>query len=197
MPYNAARSALARLACRRHWAVVGGALFTLSPVLAGQTPAAPNAAATAQTQTQADDYTRYELLVPGSAKFRIAYEVTATTPGATYFFNVIRKGSVASDEHVFDRMTGRPLPFEVVNGTIARAGGVRGADSTGEYIRVSLARPVPRDGEARILIDKTYFDPKSYFEEEGVLVFSRSLGIRRNAVVLPKGYELVSCNYPA
>jgi hypothetical protein len=94
-------------------------------------------------------------------------------------------------------MTGRPLQFDAVNGTIARAAGVRTADSTAEYIRVSLARPVPRDGEARILIDKTYFDPKSYFEEEGVLVFSRSLGIKRNAVVLPQGYELVSCNYPA
>ena len=34
-------------------------------------------------QTQADDYTRYELLAPDTAQFRILYEVTATTPGAT------------------------------------------------------------------------------------------------------------------
>ena len=34
-------------------------------------------------QTQADDYTRYELLAPGSQAFRISYDVTATTPGAT------------------------------------------------------------------------------------------------------------------
>ena len=32
-------------------------------------------------QTQADDYTRYELQAPGSAAFRIFYDVTATTPG--------------------------------------------------------------------------------------------------------------------
>ena len=51
-------------------------------------------------QTQADDYTRYELLAPGSGKFRILYEVTATTSGTTQFFNVIRKGSVVSDERV-------------------------------------------------------------------------------------------------
>ncbi len=31
-------------------------------------------------QTQEDDYTRYELLAPDSAQFRIYYEVTATTP---------------------------------------------------------------------------------------------------------------------
>src|SRR5437762_382549 len=116
-------------------------------------------------QTQADDYTRYELLAPTSAKFRILYEVTATTTGAAYFFNPIRKGSVASDEHVYDQLTGAPLSFDVVGGDVARGGGVRNADSTSQYIRVLLARPVPAEGEARILIDKTYYDPKSYFEE--------------------------------
>jgi hypothetical protein len=149
------------------------------------------------TQTQADDYTRYELLAPGSARFRIFYEVTATTAGATQFFNPIRKGSVASDERVSDRYSGQPLQFDVVNGDIARAGGVRNADSTSQYIRVRLARPVPADGEARILIDKTYYDPKSYYEENGALVFARPLGIKRNAVVLPLGYELISCNVPS
>jgi hypothetical protein len=164
-------------------ALTGAAVF-------GQpTPVAP--------QTQSDDYTRYELLAPGSAKFRIYYEVTATTPGATEFFNPIRKGSVASDEHVYDRYTGAPLPFDVVRGDVARAGGVRNADSTSQYIRVHLARPVPRDGEARILIDKTYYDPKSYYEENGLLVFARPLGIKRNAIVVPEGYEVVSCNVPS
>jgi hypothetical protein len=148
-------------------------------------------------QTQADDYTRYELLAPGSAKFRILYEVTATTSGATHFFNPIRKGSIASDERVVDRMTGEPLVFDVVGGELARAGGVRNADTTTQYIRVRLARPVPKDGEARVLIDKTYYDPKSYYEEGGLLVFARPLGIRRNAIVLPAGYEVVSCNVPS
>jgi hypothetical protein len=44
-------------------------------------------------QTESDEYTRYELLEPGSAKFRIVYEVTATTPGATYFFNPSARGA--------------------------------------------------------------------------------------------------------
>lgn len=152
---------------------------------------------TSPTQTQSDDYTRYELLAPGSAKFRIAYEVTATTAGMTQFFNPIRKGSVASDEHVYDRLSGAPLSFDVVSGDVARAGGVRAADSTSQYIRVHLARAVPSDGEARILIDKTYYDPKSYYEENGLLVFARPLGIKRNAIVLPLGYALVSCNVPS
>ena len=90
--------------------------------------------AQATRQTDADHYTRYELLAPGSAKFRIIYEVTVTTAGATAYFNPIRKGSVATDEAVFDRMTGASLRFDVVNGMVARAGGVLGADSTQEYI---------------------------------------------------------------
>ena len=167
-----------------------------SASLGAQTPAP--AGAEPPRQTQADDYTRYELLEPGSAKFRIVYEVSATTPGARYFFNPIRKGSVASDERVVDRATGAPLRFETVNGIVARAGGVRNADSTQEYIRVALARPVPADGgEARVLIDKTYEDAKSYFLDGTDIVFNRPLGIKRNAIVLPVGYELVACNYPS
>jgi hypothetical protein len=153
--------------------------------------------AQAPRQTQADDYTRYELLAPGTGKFRILYEVTATTPGATAFFNPIRRGSVASDERVIDVMTGRPLTFGEVNGVVARAGGVRNADSTGMYIRVALARPVPKDGETRILIDKTYYDTMSYRAAGDSIVFDRELGIKRNAVVLPGGYERVSSAYPA
>lgn len=160
--------------------------------------AVPAGAGAQQRQTESDEYTRYELLEPGSAKFRIVYEVTATTPGATYFFNPIRKGSVASDESVSDRATGKPLEFDVVGSAVARAGGVRSNDTTQTYIRVKLSRPVPADGgEARLLIDKTYEDASSYFLRGDTIVFSRPLGIKRNAVVLPKGYELVSCNFPS
>lgn len=155
--------------------------------------AAPGAA----QQTQADDYTRYELLLPGSGKFRILYQVTATAPGTTQFFNVIRKGSVASDERVIDLATGRPLAFDVVSGAVARAGGVRGADTSAQWIRISLAHPVPAGGETRLLIDKTYYDTSSYRLRGDTIVFDRPLGIKRNAVVLPAGFELLSCNYPS
>src|SRR5215470_10260271 len=92
-------------------------------------------------------------LAPRSAKFKIIYEVTAITPGATYYFNPIRKGSIATDEHVFDRATGKPLEFDVVGYEAARAGGVRSNDTTQTYIRVKLARPVAANGgEGRVLI---------------------------------------------
>ncbi len=171
---------------------------TLAPraTVGAQTQATP-AAPSRPAQTEADAYTRYELLTPGSAKFRIVYEVTATTPGATEYYNPIRPGSVASDERVTDRATGRPLAFAQVDGRAARAGGVTGADSAGAYIRVTLARPVPPNGGGRVLIEKTYEDPKSYRVDGRDLVFERAFGIKRNAVVLPPGYELVACNYPS
>jgi len=154
-------------------------------------------AQTGPRQTQEDDYTRYELLAPDTAQFRIYYEVTATTPGARFFYNTIRPGSVATDERVIDLSTGRPLKWEVVSGKDARAAGHPTADPETEYIKVHLARPVPEGGEARLLIDKTYKDAKSYFRDGDTIVFDRSLGIRRNTVVLPAGYRLVSCNVPS
>ena len=150
-----------------------------------------------QRQTQEDDYTRYELLAPDTAQFRILYEVSATTAGARFFFNAIRKGSVASDERVFDMMTGQPLKWEVVSGAQARTEGHPSADLDTEWLKVHLARPVPKGGEGRVLIDKTYKDAKSYFRDRDAIVFDRSLGIRRNAIVLPPGYRLISCNVPS
>ena len=163
------------------------------------TTAAAPAAPAVPRQTQADDYTRYELLDPSTASFRIVYEVTATTPGARYFWNPIRKGSVASNESVSDPASGQPLKFIEVSGAEAKANGFGNADVDTRYIQIELPRPVPKEGEIRVLIDKTYKDEKSYFVEEktGFIVFSRSLGIKRNSVVLPAGYEVVSCNYPS
>jgi hypothetical protein len=149
-------------------------------------------------QTSQDEYTLYELLAPETASFKIDYEVTATTPGATAFFNPIRKGSVASDEAVYDMMTGAPLKFEQVTGAQAKAHGLGNADPESDYIEVHLARPVPPDGgQARIRIVKTYKDAKSYFKDGDGIVFDRPLGIRRNAVVLPAGYQLTDCNVPS
>ena len=159
--------------------------------------AAPGWAQTPQRQTQEDDYTRYELLAPDTAQFRILYEVTATTAGAPFFLNAIRKGSVASDERVSDMMTGQPLKWEVVSGAQARKEGHPTADLETEWLKVYLARPVPKGGEGRVLIDKTYKDAKSYYRDGDTIVFDRSLGIRRNAVVLPLGYRLISCNVPS
>jgi hypothetical protein len=165
------------------------AMLVSAPVLAAAPDALPPEAMNA--------YTRYELLQPGSGKFRILYDVTETRAGATAFFNPIRKGSVSTDESVTDRATGASLAFKVVSGADAKMEMPK-IDPTYDYIRVALARPVPADGgEARMRILKTYEDAKSYYVNGETIVFDRPLGVKRNAVVLPKGYGLVTCNYPS
>lgn len=132
---------------------------------------------TAVGQAETDEYTRYELLAPETASFRIYYEVTATTAGAKVFYNPIRKGSVASDESVYDAMTQEPLHFQVVSGEEARKDALMAnADLQTDYIRVTLARPVPEHGKGRVVIVKTYKDPKSYYLEGKTAVFNRSFG---------------------
>jgi len=171
-------------------------LFCGTALRAQQPVALPASLATQQTES--DEYTRYELLAPETASFKIYYEVTATTPGAKVYFNPIRKGSTASDEAVFDAMTGEALHFEVVSGEEARKDPLMAAaDASGSYIKVQLARPVPPEGQGRILIVKTYRDAKSYYREGDAIVFNRGLSIKRNSVVLPKGFELVACNVPS
>jgi hypothetical protein len=167
--------------------------------LRAQQTSAPSAATSSSPkQSETDEYTRYELLAPESASFKIYYEVTATTPGAKYFYNPIRKGSAASEEAVFDSMTGDPLPFEVVSGGDARKDPLMSdADADTNFIKISLARPVPADGQGRVLILKTYKDTKSYYRDGDTIIFNRPLGIKRNKIVLPAGYELVGCNVPS
>jgi hypothetical protein len=167
---------------RRSWFAVLGLVLT-APAIA----VAP--------QTEAGAFTRYELLAPASHKFRIVYDITATTSGATTYFNPIRAGSIASDERVIDRASGAGLKFAEVDSEVARAGGVDAAPGS-RYIAVTLAHPVPADGGARIRIDKTYEDAKSYFTDGDAIVFDRSLGIKRNTVVLPIGYRLAAVNVP-
>jgi hypothetical protein len=174
-----------------------GTTFRRKPPVAGTPPAVPRETESILERHEADDYTRYELLAPATATFRITYDVTATQAGARHYFNVIRKGSAASDEAVFDQATGLPLPFKVVSGADARQAGYAAADLDAQYIQVTLRGPVPAGGETRLRIDKTYRDAVSYFREGDLIVFSRELGIRRNAVVLPAGYEVVACNVPS
>lgn len=153
---------------------------------------------TATGQTETDEYTRYELLAPETASFKIYYEVTATTAGAKFFYNPIRKGSAASDESVYDAMSGKALHFEVLSGAQARKDPLMpDADLDTNFIKVTLARPVPAYGQGRVVIIKTYKDAKSYYSDGKTIVFKRPLGVKRNKVVLPSGYEVTGLTVPS
>jgi hypothetical protein len=58
-------------------------------------------------------------------------------------------------------MTGKPLYFQVVGGADARkAPLMHDADLETSYIKVTLARPGPEHGLARVTILKTYRDDR-------------------------------------
>lgn len=128
-----------------------------------------------------DEYTLYDLQAPETHSFAITYDVTQAKEGAEFYDNPIRAGAVATKERVVARATGEELKFEVVDG---------------KFIRVHLPNPVPKGGEARIRIFKTYTDAASYYVKDGQLVFDRPLGVRRNTILFPKGWELVDCKSP-
>jgi len=143
----------------------------------------------------ADTYTRYELLAPETHQFKIYYEVTETRAAARFHFNPIREGSEASDESVIDLATGKSLKFEVVTGAQAKTDSpAENFSPIGHFIKVHLAHPVPERGEYRIAIIKTYKDDKSYYNEGDQIIFKRPLGIPRDSIMLPAGYEVVSCS---
>jgi len=139
------------------------------------------------------------LLAPQTHQFKIYYEVTETKPGAKYHFNAIREGSEATDESVIDLATGKPLKFEVVTGAQATEAAADKSNPQAErfnpsskYIQVHLAHPLPARGAYRLATIKTYKDDKSYYSEDDAIIFKRPLGIPRDSVVLPAGYEIVS-----
>jgi hypothetical protein len=135
-----------------------------------------------------DAYTEYALLEPGSASFRIRFLPEEGRTGATELVNATRGGSEGGDIEVFDPRTGRPLEF-----TYAQ----QGNDPESHAIRAKLPRPVPAGGIGRVLIYKTYTDPRTYMMNGEDIVWVRSLSGYRLGVILPKGFAFISSNVAA
>ena len=135
-----------------------------------------------------DAYTEYALLEPGSESFRITFLPEEARAGATELVNATRGGSEGSGIEVYDPRTGKPLKF-----TYAQAGN----DPESHAIRATLPRPVPEGGIGRVLIYKTYKDPRTYMMNGKNIVWVRSLSGYRLGVILPKGYAFISSNVAA
>ena len=146
-------------------------------------------------QTEDDEYTRYELLGPGTAAFRIVYEVTATTPGATCSSTPSARAASRPTRRCW---TGSP------DAPRLRRGRGRGGQGRRPGRRRSrhalhpdqLARPVPEERGDPAAHRQDVSGSEELLRRGGTIVFSRSLGIKRNSVVLPPGYELVPATCP-
>lgn len=133
-----------------------------------------------------DAYTEYSILEPGSEAFRIKYIPEETRAGAIELVNATRGGSEGSDIEVYDPRSGNPLPFTY-----------RQEDADTHAIHAKLPIPVPEGGIGRVLIYKTYKDPRTYMMHGDDIVWVRSLAGYRLGVLLPKGFAFISSNVAA
>ena len=135
-----------------------------------------------------DAYTEYALLEPGSESFRIRFLPEESRVGATELVNATRGGSEGSAIEVYDPRTGKPLPFTYEHDA---------NDPETHAIHAKLPIPVPEGGVGRVLIYKTYKDPRTYMMHGDDIVWVRSLSGYRLGVVLPKGFAFISANVAA
>ena len=135
-----------------------------------------------------DAYTEYEILKPGSEEFRIKFLPEETRTGATELVNATRGGSEGSGVEVYDPRSGKPLQFTYQQ---------EGNDPENHAIHAKLPIPVPQGGVGRVLIYKTYKDPRTYMMHGDDIVWVRSLSGYRLGVLLPKGFAFISSNVAA
>jgi hypothetical protein len=135
-----------------------------------------------------DAYTEYALLDPESASFRIRFLPEETRAGATEIVNATRGGSAGSDIAVFDPRSGQPIKFTYEHSP---------QNPDDHAIRAPLPMPVPEGGIGRVLILKTYKDPRTYMKHGEDIVWVRALSGYRLGVLLPKGFAFISSNVAA
>lgn len=148
-------------------------------------------------QEAEDMIVTYHLKSSDSKQFQVVSEVSATTPGAVYYYDALNFGEEIGVAAAIDLMTGDSLRWDLVDGSHAKRNGHPKATLSRKFIKVFLGRPVPENGEARIKIVKNYTNSTAYAQKGDHMTFNRLMGVKRTVVVLPKDHEVISCNYPA
>lgn len=145
----------------------------------------------------------YFLNAPETHSFDLHHDYTESGQGIDKYLNVVRKGSTVSNPSARVLDTGEKLRVETLRGdAITRAGidiksQVPGGVTPDTEVVVVRFTPVAKGASVRLRIAETYTDAARYGLEGEDLVFDRSLGRPRNAVVLPAGWYLTACSIPA
>jgi hypothetical protein len=141
----------------------------------------------------------YFLQQPETHAFSLYHDYTETRVGINGYANVVRTGSVASHPSAYILDTGEKLKTEGMSGAEMVASKI----NTGETVEakdrvVVIPFAAVKAGETlRLRIAETYTAPVSYRLDGDELVFDRSLGRPRNAVVLPSGWYCTESAAPA
>lgn len=141
----------------------------------------------------------YFLQQPDTHSFDLYHDYTESRPGVDKYVNVVRKGSRASKPSARILDTGEKLSVETLRGAeISRAAVDIGEPVQPDSEAVVIRFPAVEKGHSvRLRISETYTDEKSYRLDGDELVFDRSFGRPRNAVVLPAGWYLTASAIPA
>ncbi len=186
------------------WLLLGLSLAVLAGWPAAAQPAADQEMGRLSERAHQDREIVYFLLPPETHAFDLYHDYTERRPGVGRYLNVVRKGSSASNPSARNLDTGETLPVEIQKAEALIATGL-GKDEKveveevepGSEVVVIRFPPVQPGGSIRLRISETYTDPKSYRLEGEELVFDRSFGRPRNAVVLPAGWYLTASSIPA
>jgi len=146
-----------------------------------------------QLQTEQDALSRIELQSPDEGSFKLIHEVAATTPGATTYALRLREGTQPRSFAATDLMTGATLTS---GGARMFSGTTPGSNVAWRSLIVTLARPVPKDGQGRIRIVMDASNPRMFHREGDHVSFVLTSIPPRGTIVLPAGYELLSCDIP-
>jgi hypothetical protein len=141
----------------------------------------------------------YFLQQPEAHSFSLYHDYTESRPGMNRYLNVVREGSKASNPSAYILDTGEKLTTRVMTGTEMAAEKITAEEPvspTTEVVLIPFA-PVKKGQSVRLRISETYTAPASYGLDGDELVFDRSLGRPRNAVVLPEGWYLLASSIPA
>lgn len=129
-------------------------------------------------RTTSDRYSRYELGNPADGVYRVIDDWTVHGSG-TFTINTA-PGATISDLVITDRYSN-----EAVAGSVTDRG-----------IVVPNLRQVPAPGEVRLRVQYTVRDRNVLSQSGSEAVFTLTTAGKRNAIVVPAGYELLESNVP-
>jgi hypothetical protein len=143
----------------------------------------------------------YFLQQPETHAFELYHDYTESREGTDKYINVVRAGSASSRPSAYILDTGQPLKVETLKGDAITAKRIelpgREQVKPETEIVVIWFEPVKKGESIRLRISETYTDPARYKLEGDELVWDRSFGRPRNAIVLPAGFYLTNCSIPA
>jgi len=134
-----------------------------------------------------------------SHAFSLYHDYTESRPGVDKYLNVVREGSTVSDPSAYVLDTGEKLSTRLMTGAELAATKIESAEPVKPTTQiVMIPFPPVKEGQSiRLRISETYTAPRSYRLDGDELVFDRSLGRPRNAVVLPAGWYVTASAIPA